>query len=459
MASGARGGELAAGRPSDLPRDLTLADAVGVIVGIVIGSGIFMVAAEMTREVRTPALVLGCWVAGGLISFAGGITFAELGTRYPAAGGMYVYLREAFGPMVAFLYGWTLFLVVQTGSIAAVGVACAEHVAVLHPIGASRVPVVAVAIILGLSLLNALSTRASASVQNTFTLAKVLAIAALIGLSFVSGKANPAHFIPLLPATRPESYLLAIAAALVAALWAYDGWYQVGNVAGEMKDPGRDIPRALFIGLSIVCSLYVAVSGAYLLVLSPDAVAASRTVGADAARAVLGADRAWWIAALIVVSTFGCVNGMTLAGPRVYYAMARDGLFFRRLGEAHPVFRTPFEAVILQGVWSAILVGWGNYEQLFNYVMFTAWLFYGLAGIGLFLERRWRPDMGKYRAWGYPFTPALFVAASAYLAVSTMASRPREAGAGIAMLAAGLAIYMAWFRRPGGAPDAPYSPD
>jgi APA family basic amino acid/polyamine antiporter len=429
-----------------LPRSLSLIDAIGVIVGIVIGSGIFKVTSSMTQYVRTPGMVVLIWILGGLVSFVGGVTFAELGSRYPQPGGLYVYLRESFGSMVAFLFGWTLLLVIQTGSIAAVGVACAEHISELHHLSDSQIKAVAVVIIAFLSIVNACSTKTSTTVQNVFSVAKVLALGSIIAIAFTSDKATTAHFHPFFP-TRPEgSFVVAFGAALVAALWAYDGWYQVGNMAGEMENPERDVPRSLFIGIGLVCALYILVSIAYLIILTPQQVAASKMVATDTARAVLGDRGAMWIAIAVIISTFGCINGMTLVAPRVYYMMARDGLFFEVLGRPHPYFQTPFHAVILQGIWSIALVYYGDYDALFNYVMFITWLFYGLGAMGLFIQRKKNPSYKGYHAWGYPFTPILFTAVSLFLICTSLQSNPRESRTGLLIMLAGIPIYLYWKR-------------
>ena len=425
----------------ELPRQLGLKDAIGVLVGSVIGSAVFKVASEMTHYVHTPAMVLAAWVLGGIISFMGGVTFAELGTRFPHAGGMYVYLNTACGGLAAFLYGWALFLIIQTGSIAAVAVVFAQYLAVFTHTPAEHQPLVAMALIAFLTAANAISTRLGANLQNLSTLMKCLGVAGLIVLCLTSPKVDFSQFRPLVVDSFSFAFVLAIGNALVSALWAYDGWYQVGNIAGELEDPQRDVPRSLFLGLSIVCVLYILVSVAYMAVLPLGQVEATKTVAADAARAVAGDWGARLISIAVVISTFGCVNGMTISGPRVYYAMAREGVLPRFLGEAHPRFLTPFWPVVLQGLWSIVLVSAGKYDELYNYVMFAGWVFYGLAGVSLVILRRKDPDAKCYRAWGYPWTTYGFIAASLFLFVTTFINYSHESKIGCAILAVGAVVY------------------
>lgn len=426
----------------ELPRQLGLKDAVGILVGSVIGSAIFVVTAEMTQCVHTPAMVLAIWVLGGVISFMGGVTFAELGTRFPAAGGMYVYLRSSLGMLVAFLYGWSLFLVIQTGSIAAVAAAFARYFTVLAGTPDSWQTPIAVALIAFLTTTNAISTRLGANVQNVCSLVKCLGLVGLIVLCLGSSKADTSHFSPVIVDSLSYTFVLAIGNALVAALWAYDGWYQVGNIAGELKDPQREVPRSLFLGLSVVCVLYVLVSIAYLAVLTPQQVATSKAVASDAARSVWGDFGSRLISLAVVISTFGCVNGMTISGPRVYYAMSRDGLLPGFLADVHPRFHTPFWPVVLQGIWSILLVMKGNYNELFNYVMFVGWVFYMLAGVALILERRKQPHEPCYRAWGYPWTTYGFILASGFLFVTTFLNNTEWSIKGLWILAGGATVHL-----------------
>jgi APA family basic amino acid/polyamine antiporter len=429
-----------------LPRSLSLLDAIGVIVGIVIGSGIFKVTSDMMRYMGTPGMVVLIWIVAGIISFLGGVTFAELGSRYPQPGGLYIYLRESFGPLWAFLFGWSLFLVIQTGSIAAVAIVFAEHIAVLYPLSKTAVTAVGVGVIAFLSIVNACSTRTSATVQNLFSFAKCLAIGSLIAMAFTSKQATTAHFHPFFPGHTEGNFIVAIGAALVAALWAYDGWYQVGNMAGEMENPERDVPRSLFLGIGLVCLLYILVSIAYMVILTPQQVATSQRVATDTAQAVLGNRGAYLIAIAVIISTFGCINGMSLVAPRVYYMMARDGLFFEALGRPHPTFQTPFHAVLLQGLWSVVLVFYGDYDALYNYVMFITWLFYGLAAAGLFIQRKKNPSYKGYHAWGYPFTPLIFLLFCIFLMCTSVQSNPKESLIGTVIMGAGLPVYQFWSR-------------
>lgn len=428
----------------ELPRQLGLKDAVGVLVGSVIGSAVFKVASGMTKSVHTPAMVLAIFVLGGAISFMGGVTFAELGTRFPAAGGMYVYLRTAFGGLVAFLYGWALFLIIQTGSIAAVAVAFAQYLSVFTGTPKEAQPWIAITLIAILTTVNAVSTRAGANLQNLTTLMKCGGVAALIGLCLTSPKVDYSHFSPLVSDSFSIAFVLAIGNALVSALWAYDGWYQVGNIAGELEDPQRDVPRSLFLGLTIVCVLYILVTIGYQAVLTPHQIAGTEIVASEAARVVAGDWGARMISLAVVISTLGCVNGMTISGPRVYYAMAREGVLPAAMGNAHPRFLTPFWPIVLQGIWSIVLVTSGSYDELFNYVMFAGWVFYMLAGVALFVLRKQDPDAKCYRCWGFPGTTLGFIAASAFLLITTLFNYRRESLRGCGILLAGAVVYGVW---------------
>lgn len=424
-------------------------DAAAVIVGIVIGSGIFLVPAEHARTLKSPFLILAVWLVGGVLSLLGGLVYSELGARRPLAGGQYVYLRDAYGARVGFLYGWVLFLVIQTGSIAAVAMGFAQYLAFFLPLDALGVKVAAVLSILGLSALNAGSVRSGVTLQNVFCALKLLALAALILL----GLASPMTDISALSFAGPTldgPLLSSFGLALVGVLWAFDGWNCVSFVSGQIRDPERNLPRALVAGISVVTMVYALATLTYLAVLgvSGMATAPDDRVASAAARVFAGEWGARGIATGILVSTFGCLNGMIMSSPWVYYAMAKDGLFLPSFAHTHPQRGTPVAAIWAQGAWSTGLALSGSYDQLFTYVIFVSWLFYALAvaSVFVFRHRDGAPIEGQYRTWGYPITPAIFLLAAVGILINTVYTQPGPAAAGLAITALGLPAYFR-FRR------------
>jgi APA family basic amino acid/polyamine antiporter len=350
-------------------------------MGAVIGSGVFLVASDIMTAVPSPVPGLSVWVVAGLLSLLGGLTFAELGAMFPGAGGQYVYLREAFGPLPAYLYGWSCFWVIQAGSIAAVAIAFAQYSSSFVPMGPVGVKLTASLVILLLTGLNSLNVEKGAAVLDAVTGAKALALVAIGAAGFflpVSGGLSGSW------AFSAPSY----GVALIAAFWAYDGWNNVTFVAGEIKEPQRNVPLALALGLAGVTLLYFFANLTYLRLLPVSAVAASKFVAADAARVFGGDAAARLMSAVVLMSTFGCVNGMILAGPRVTYAMAEDGRLPAWLSFIHPRWRVPTNALLVQGAWSILLVWSGRYDQLFTYVVCAAFIFYGLTGAGVLVLRR-----------------------------------------------------------------------
>ncbi|MBI2267150.1 MAG: amino acid permease [Armatimonadetes bacterium] len=433
--------ETAVSEGQSLPRTLGFWDACCLIAGSVIGSGIFLVTSDIAAQVHLPELILLVWVLAGCLSFCGALSYAELGCLFPRAGGPYVFLREAFGPVWGYLFGWAMFGVIHTGSIAAVSVAFGRYLGEFFPfMEGVGVKVAAVAAILILTAVNALSTRCGASAQNLMTGLKLAALCILGFVTLAFGKgvvaASPSHS----PEASGMGLLGAFGLAMIAALWAYDGWGNLTFTAGEIRDPGRNIPRSLFLGVGVVTLLYCVTNMGYLHVLPLDRIIQSQRVASDAAQAVLGLGGGKWISAAILVSTLGCVNGMILAGPRIYYAMARDGLFFKGASGVHPRFLTPFGSVVAQGLWAVVLTLSGRYDELFTYVMFAAWIFYGLTVAALFVFRA-RGMESPYRAWGYPWVPAVFVAASGFLVLNTLHQRPRESLLGLGIMLAGLPFF------------------
>lgn len=456
-----------AAEQNELPRTLGLWDSTFLIIGCVIGSGIFLVPSDIAKAVSTPLLIISVWVVSGLLAFLGALTYAELGAAIPKAGGPYVVLKEAYGRPVGFLFGWVTFLVIQTGSVAAVAVAFAKYLGYFFPLDSfvlmpaipigsgifafkmqiTGIELSAIGGILLLSGINAVSVSFGAKVQNLFTILKSLAILGLVAAGFMLGSphggaslsSNHVLGLPLLSA---------FGIAMVAALWAYDGWNNISFIAGEVKEPHTTIPKSLFLGTASVIAIYVVTNLAYLYILSPEAMAQSTLVAADVAKSFMGNMGGGLISAAILVSTFGCVNGMILSGPRVYFAMARDGLFFSKVGEVHPKFLTPALSICLQAIWASLLTLSGSYDQLFTYVMFTAWVFYGMTGASIFIFRKKAPDMPRpYKTWGYPIVPLIFVLVSGFLVINTLIAKPLESLAGLGILLAGIPVYLFWQRK------------
>jgi APA family basic amino acid/polyamine antiporter len=445
-----------------LERRLGVFSATAIIVGSMVGSGIFIAPSIMAGYVATPGVWLGLWLVGGLLTLLGALSYGELCAMMPHAGGQYVFLREAFGSLAAFLYGWTFFLVIQTGTNAAVAIAFAKFLGgvglragegdVVLSFGAytlSRAQVVAVGVISLLTWVNARGLREGAALQNVFTVLKVGAIALLVVVGVSSGKGSLSHYSPLLgtqlgPQAVGMGFLAAIGVAMSKTLFAYDAWNTVTFAAGEVRDPQRSLPRALVVGTVVTTLAYTAASAVYLYVLPLDRIArvAENRVATDVGGTLLGGAGVTLVSIAILVSTFGCVNGLILGGGRVLFAMSRDGLFFRAAARLDPVRRTPRAALVLQGLWSAVLAVSGSYDRLLTYVIFASLAFNALTVVGLLVLRRTRPDADRpYRTWAYPFPPLAYLAGAAFFLVYIFAGDARDACAGLGLVALGLPAY------------------
>ena len=437
--------------PTDatLARTLTFRDLSLLVVGAVIGSGIFLVPGAILREVNgSVVLSLAVWVGGGLLSLLGALTYGELAAMQPEAGGLYVYIRDGFGRLPAFLYGWTLFLVIATGSVATLAVAFSAYLGQIVPLSPIGAKVASVAMIAIVTAENVRGARQSSDLQNWTTLIKVVAIVAMAGVLFVLGRNYHTISVALWPARGGGSLASGFGVAMIAVLWAYEGWQFATYNAGEARDPQRDFPRAFLVGIVTLIAIYVTAVLAYLAALGPADAASSDTIAATAIARVLGGPAAKLVASCILISTFSAANSILLSAPRVFYAMSRDKLFFAQLAEVHPRFRTPAIAVSVCGIWSAVLACLGSFQQLFTYVIFAGWIFYGLAAASIFMYRKNRPDAPRpYRVPGYPWTPALFVAAAAALVLNTIISGPSGAAEGLGILALGLPAYLFWRKR------------
>jgi basic amino acid/polyamine antiporter, APA family len=425
-------------------RRLGLFSGTMAVVGGIIGGGIFRTPSAVAERVGSPGLILAVWAAGGIVALAGAFCFAELGNRRPRAGGGYVYLREAWGSLPAFLYGWALLLVIATGAIAAIAVTFADYVLALTGLPGRFTLPLAIGAIALVSAVNYVGVRPGATVQNVFTLIKLAALATLIVVGLAAG----------LPDTGPPpaGTPAAFGPALVPVLFTYGGWQQTNFIAEEMTHPERDLPRALVLGVVIVVVVYLLANLAYLEVLGPAGLAASQAPAADAMRRVAGPAGGTLIAGGIAASTFGFLTLVVMVTPRVFQAMAADGVFFPRLARLHPEYRTPGAAIVLQALWASALALSGSFSQLVDYVAFADWVFFGLTVAGLFVyrqrERHARPGVSAgFRTPGYPWTPALFVGAALLVVASSVASNPRNALVGTGLLLLGVPVHWYWRRR------------
>jgi len=450
-----------------LERRLGVFSSTAIIVGSMIGSGIFIAPSIMAAYVTTPGTWLGLWIVAGALTLVGALAYGELCAMMPHAGGQYVFLREAFGPLVAFLYGWTFFLVIQTGINAAVAIAFAKFLGgvglrlgeqdVVLSVGAlavSRAQLVAVVVIGVLTWVNMLGVREGATVQNVLTSIKVGAIAVLALAAFGYGDGSFSHFAPVFGTSLGAKglelgFFAAMGVAMSKALFAYDAWNTVTFVAGEVRAPERSLPRALVFGTVATMLAYTAACAAYLYVLPVSRMAGvtENRVAAQVAALVFGRAGVVLVSVAILVSTFGCLNGLVLGGARVLFAMARDGLFFRLAGRVNPRRKTPDGALLLQASWSAVLALSGSYDRLLTYVTFASLGFNALTVAGLFILRRARPGASRpYRTWGYPVTPLVYLAGATFFLAVIFLGDPRDSCAGLALVAMGLPAYVI-FRR------------
>ena len=464
----------------ELVKGLGLFDATTIVMGSMIGSGIFIVSAEIGREVGSPGLLLLSWVLSGLMTVIAAVTYGELAAMMPRAGGQYVYLREAFGSLLGFLYGWTLFLVIQTCTIAAVAVAFGKFVGVFVPwvsdanllanfgtlhlwghaaaLTVSSQQFIAIVCLMGLAGLNVLGLRTGAWVQNIFTTLKV---AALLGVIAVGLTWSRGHALAVSTAAGgfwqgarwDLATLTILSVALVGPLFSSDAWNNVTFTGAEVINPKRNLPLALFVGTLTICALYLACNFAYLHLLSFSAIqhAPADRVATAAAQSVLGSKGAGLMAAAIIISTFGCINGLTLAGARVYYAMAKDGLFFRSVARVNSKHHTPAVSLLFQGVWASLLTLSGSYNELLAYVIFAVVLFYILTIAGLFWLRVKRPEAPRpYRAWGYPVLPALYIIFALFVEWALLMHKAMRSLAGLSIVALGIPVFYWWQRRNAG---------
>jgi APA family basic amino acid/polyamine antiporter len=412
-----------------------------MVIGTIIGASIFVQPSLVSGAVPSVPGMLLVWGAAGILTLIGALVTAELASAFPGTGGVYVFLRESYSPAVAFLWCWAMFWSMHTGIIAAIAMVCARYIGFFVPLGDTGVRLVAIGVILALSAINYVGVRHGTALQTAFTVVKVAAVIliALAGLTAIGR--TPAGSTPGAAPADIVPSLRAFVTATVAGLFAFGGWHMVTYTGDETVDARRTIPRALMIGTLVVTASYIAVNAAYLVVLSPAAVAASNRVAADFADRVLGSGGAAAMSALVVLSTLGAMTGIILTGPRVYLAAAQDGLLVRWIGDVHPRFGTPHHAIALQAVWASVLVGTGTYRALFTRVVYTEWIFFGLMAAGIFILRRRDGYAPAYRAWGYPVLPVLFIVSTAFIVVHQLVSDPRESAMGLLIVLAGLPVY------------------
>ncbi len=449
---------------TELVKGLGLYGATSVVVGTMIGTAIFVVPSIMLQHVGTPAMVVVVWAFAGVLTLFGALGYAELGAAIPEAGGEYVYLQRAYGSMMGFLYGWTQFMVAKTASIAAIATGFVIYLTYFFPqlaaviweaqptfaghrggLRLTGLQVGAAVMILLLSALNVLGVRRSGTVQTLFTALKLGVLAILIVLGLTLGHGSFEHFRPVLDGGSHHGFISAFGVATVAALWAYDGWNNLSMVAGEVENPQRNMPSALILGTFVVIIVYVLVNITYFYVLGRAEAVATNTLAADAARQFLGKAGGAFIAVGVLISTFATLNGSILAGSRVPYAQARDGLFPQALADLNPRFGTPAVSILAQACIAGLFALTGEYQALFTKVLFAEWLFYALVTAGIFILRRHEPGLARpYRTWGFPIVPGIFVILAVLFLTNTFLERRADSLWGFALMGSGIPIYFVW---------------
>lgn len=438
----------------ELPRVLGIISIIGIVIGTMIGSGIFINPPKVAKDVGSPELMLAVWIVGGILSFFGALSLAELAAAFPQAGGIYIYLREAYGSLIAFLFGWTLFLVIDSGSVATLAVAFStKYLPFFIKLSAWEAKIISILLIAILAAVNYLGVKKGAFLMNFLTSIKFVALLAVSTIIFIFAKGSTSNFFSASSsAVQPASgsILGGFGIALVAALWAYKGWETASFSAGEVKNPEKKLPLGIFIGSALVIILYLMANLAYLYVFPTGMMADESSpiynrVAAEAMKIAIGPLGASIIAFIILFSITGAANGHLLTGPRVYYAMAKDRLFFRAVANVHRKFLTPHISIVAMAVWSSLLCLTGTFEQLFTYVVFGLWIFMGLTVAGVMILRKKRPDIPRpYKTWGYPVTSILFILAALYLSINSLINTFWNSFAGLAIIFIGIPIYLYW---------------
>lgn len=449
-----------------LARRLTLTNAVMVVIGSVIGSGIFLTPQNVAASVEIPGIMIAVWILTGVLTLAGALTNAEVASLIPEAGGQYVFFRVTYGQLTAFLYGWTTFIVYQTGSIAAIAVAFAKYfgyfvdlpnfspeleawklplVGNIYPLKDFGVTMVAILAIITVTTINYFGVQFGGMIQNVFTFLKVLAIGSIIVLAFTVGSGNTENFFPLWGTPSSNALLSAIGVAMIATLWSYDGWNSLTFLAGEVVEPQKNIPRALIFGTIAIIIIYVLTNMAYLYILPIGQIAQSKLVAADVMDTIFPSLGGAIISAMVMISTFGTVNATSMTTARVFYAMAKDKMFFKGLGKVHPKFRTPAKSLVIQGTWACILCLTGTFDQIFTYVIFAGWIFYALGAGAVFILRKKQPQAHRaYKVPLYPIVPILFIIVATWFVVNTIVEQTADSMVGLLLLVAGVPFYLYW---------------
>jgi len=446
---------------ASLIRGLSLLDAVMLLTGGIIGSGIFLTAAPIASAVHTPLFFLGIWLVGGVITLLACFAFAEMAAMFPEAGGQYVFLREAYGEFPAFLYGWMIFTVGQSGTIAALAVGFAEYFGAMLPLASANAPIVSflgwtltrghivsICAIVLLTTINVLGLKRGSALINAATWAKFAAIGTFILLGLAIGHGHWSNYAVSIPADRPVTIghvISGFGVALIGVFWAFDGWVYITWVAGEIRNPQRVLPRAMVLGVLLVGVIYLSINAVYLYALPITHVAQEETIAHASAVALFSSNAARWLSAVIALSCFGAMSSAILCSARVSFAMARDGAFFHAMSRVHPRYRTPAFSLVALSAWAVVLALSGSFDQLYTYVMFMMVLSYVAAVVGLFLLRRTRPDAPRpYRCTGYPYLPALYVVMAGAWALNSVLTRPKETLIGIAIVFLGAPFYLFW---------------
>ena len=437
------------GQGSELRRALGLLDCILLVTGAIIGSGIFLTPSVIARATQSVGAVLFLWVLGGVLTFCGAVAFAELGAAYPKAGGIFVFLHEAYGRPTAFVYGWCVFFVTVAGSIATLASAFAIFLSYLIPMPPLTSKLFAVAAILVLSTINCLGVRAGALVQNLLTIIKVGSLISIALVLLFSGKGSAQNFSSF-PGSFSSTPLGSLGIAMIAVLWAYEGWHLLTFAAGEVRNPKRNLTAGLLIGTVAVMILYLSVNATYIYVLPFQALEGSSRVASDALEHAIGPVGGSIVALAILVSITGAMNSNILGGPRVFFAMARERLFFHRVGYIHPRYHVPTVSIVLNGIWASCLTLVGSFERLFSYVIFVSWIFYAMGAAAVIILRRKHPEIERpYKAWGYPVVPVLFCLIAAAIVLNTVVNDFRNSFWGLLVVAAGLPAYGCWTRKTG----------